>query len=94
MVELPNSQTRPPPRPITTAFTASKARVVVATSSAHHQKRRRIGHQVREASVQERHCDDAIQPAEVPGDQAEGRVEAVTDDPIDEVDRPKQRNKG
>ena len=55
---------------------------------SHHQNRRRIGQQVREASVKERHCDNAIQPAEVPGDQAEGRVEAVTDDPIDEVDRP------
>ena len=33
LTEVPNSQTRPPPRPITTAFTGSKARVVVATSS-------------------------------------------------------------
>jgi hypothetical protein len=95
MAELPNSQTRPPPRQITTAFTASKARVAVATSSPpHHQQRWRIGHQVREASVQERHCDDAVQPADVPGDQAEGRVEAVADDPVYDLDRPEQCDKG
>ena len=40
----------------------------------HHQERRRIGHEMREASMQEGHSDDTIQSADVPRDQAEGRV--------------------
>ena len=59
----------------------------------HHQQRRRIGHQVTEASMQEGHGDDTIQSAYVPGDQAEGRVQAVAGDPIDDLDRPEQCDK-
>jgi hypothetical protein len=49
---------------------------------------------MREASMQEGHGDDTIQSADVPGDQAEGRVQAVTDNPIEEVNRPEQCDKG
>ena len=49
---------------------------------------------MREASVQQRHCDDAIQTTGLPGDQAEGWVQTVADDPIDDLDRPEQRDKG
>ena len=43
--------------------------------------------------MQEGHSDDTIQPAAVPGDQAEGRVQAVAGDPIDDLERPEQRDK-
>ena len=33
-------------------------------------------------------------PLDVPGDQAEGRVQAVADDPIDDLNRPEQCDKG
>ena len=35
--------------------------------------------------MQEGHGDDTIQSAYVTGDQAEGRIQAVTDNPIEEV---------
>jgi hypothetical protein len=38
--------------------------------------------------MQEGHCDDAIQPTEVPGDQTESRVQVVAGDPVDDLDRP------
>ena len=44
--------------------------------------------------MQEGHGDDTIQSADMPGDQAEGRVQTVTEDPIDDLDRPEQRYKG
>lgn len=48
---------------------------------------------MREASMQEGHHDDAIQPTEITRDQAQGRVQTVADDPIDDLDRPEQRDK-
>ncbi|KAF0677088.1 hypothetical protein PMES_00555 [Profundibacterium mesophilum KAUST100406-0324] len=44
--------------------------------------------------MQEGHGDDTIQSAYVTGDQAEGRIQAVTDNPIEEVNRPEQCDKG
>ena len=49
---------------------------------------------MREAPMQEGHSDDTVQPAEISGDQAEGWVQTVADDPIDDLDRPEQRDKG
>ena len=60
----------------------------------YYQQRRSIGHEVPEASVQEGHRDDAIQPTDVPGDQAEDQVQAIADYPVDDVDHPEQRHKG